>query len=140
MGSVIDYIECPRCKNDNCTDDFYYKTGEEYIFCSDCGYHKVFHYKRDENGELMKKDENRGGEFDNLITEEIIIDNPFGAYRISWKNGVGSVGVLVNEDEYNQFIVDIKNADNKVEISKVTISRLVEDKIVREIIYGELEN
>ena len=37
MGSVIDYIECPRCGQE-ATSDFYYKTGEEYIHCSHCGY------------------------------------------------------------------------------------------------------
>ena len=34
MGSVIDYIECPNCKGeDAAVSDYYYKTGEEYIFC-----------------------------------------------------------------------------------------------------------
>ena len=38
MGSVIDYIECPNCKCE-AYDDFYYKTGEQYINCNNCGYH-----------------------------------------------------------------------------------------------------
>ena len=39
MGSVIDYIECPNCKQE-AYSDFYYKTGEEYINCRSCGYHR----------------------------------------------------------------------------------------------------
>ena len=38
MGSVIDYIECPNCKQE-AFSDFYYKTGEDYINCGSCGYH-----------------------------------------------------------------------------------------------------
>jgi uncharacterized Zn finger protein len=36
MGSVLDYIECPNCKLE-AMDDFYYKTGEEYVNCGNCG-------------------------------------------------------------------------------------------------------
>ena len=39
MGSVIDYIECPRCGQPNCFNDYYYKTGEEFTNCPDCGYY-----------------------------------------------------------------------------------------------------
>jgi transcription elongation factor Elf1 len=36
MGSVIDNIECPNC-NHEAFSDFYYKTGEQYINCNNCG-------------------------------------------------------------------------------------------------------
>ena len=39
MGSVLDFIECPNCKHE-ASDDFYYKTGEEYVNCGNCGYHR----------------------------------------------------------------------------------------------------
>ena len=39
MGSVIDHIECPNCKQE-AYSDFYYKTGEEYVNCNNCGYHR----------------------------------------------------------------------------------------------------
>lgn len=38
MGSVLSDIECPSCGFEHATSDFYYKTGEEYIFCSRCGF------------------------------------------------------------------------------------------------------
>ena len=37
MGSVIDYIECPNCSYE-AYNDYYYKTGEEYTMCNNCGY------------------------------------------------------------------------------------------------------
>lgn len=42
MGSVIDYINCPECSYDGCFVDFYYKSGEEYVFCDRCGYNSQY--------------------------------------------------------------------------------------------------
>jgi len=39
MGSVIDYIECPHCGTE-AHSDFYYKTGEEFINCNNCGFYR----------------------------------------------------------------------------------------------------
>ena len=55
MGSVIDYIECPNCKQE-AFSDFYYKTGEDYINCSNCGYHYAQTLKRDEDGKFVTED------------------------------------------------------------------------------------
>jgi len=40
MGSITEYIECPNCKME-ARVDFNYKTGEEQIVCSDCGYYYI---------------------------------------------------------------------------------------------------
>ena len=37
MGSVIDFLECPRCGSEAHTE-FWYKSGEEAIICRECGY------------------------------------------------------------------------------------------------------
>ena len=55
MGSVIDYIECPNCKQE-AFSDFYYKTGEDYINCGNCGYHYAQTLKRDEDGKFVTED------------------------------------------------------------------------------------
>jgi hypothetical protein len=34
MGSVIDAIECPKCKYKEASIETYYKTGNEEIFCA----------------------------------------------------------------------------------------------------------
>lgn len=38
MGSVLSEMECPSCGFEHATSDFYYKTREEYIFCTRCGF------------------------------------------------------------------------------------------------------
>ena len=52
MGSVIDYIECPNCKHE-AYSDFYYKTGEEYVNCQNCGYHYSATFKCDDEGNYI---------------------------------------------------------------------------------------
>ena len=37
MGSVMSDTECPFCKFEFAFCDYYYKTGEEYIYCDRCG-------------------------------------------------------------------------------------------------------
>ena len=136
MGSVIDYIECPRCKEENCLDDFYYKTGEEYINCPDCGSHRVFHYKRDENGNFFKKDEAKGYEFENLISEEVHIENPYGAYRVESTLGGATCGTLATDDDYQKFVSEIVSLTNqKHDIKEVVVSRLVGEKIEKEVVF-----
>ena len=38
MGSVQSEIECPKCKYPRAFEDYYYKSGEVYIFCQRCGF------------------------------------------------------------------------------------------------------
>ena len=44
MGSVIDFTECPHCKQE-AHIDYYYKTREEYLVCMHCGYYKSYTIK-----------------------------------------------------------------------------------------------
>lgn len=136
MGSVLDYIECPRCKQDNCFIDYYYKTGEEYVNCGDCGYHRIFHYKRDEDGNLLKKDKTSGLEFENLISEEIHIENPYGAYRIESTLGGAQCGTLTTHDDYQQFTSNILSLTSQQhDVKEVTVSKLIDGKIEKEVVF-----
>ena len=42
MGSVQSAIKCPSCGYSECWNDFYYKTGENYIMCGRCGYYEGY--------------------------------------------------------------------------------------------------
>ena len=122
MGSVIDYIECPNCKQEAWTD-FYYKTGEEYVNCSNCGYHKsVTIINRDKKLSELTQD-------DWKINE---LKNPYGAYRLRVYNTVGyQCGSLENEEQYNY----LKTANEvDVEIEFCSVSRLIDGEIVTEVI------
>ena len=85
MGSVIDYIECPNCKQE-AFFDFYYKTGEEYLICNSCGFHHSQVFKRDSDGKLLTKDGSENYNFENLILETDTLENPYGSYRIKTYN------------------------------------------------------
>jgi Zn ribbon nucleic-acid-binding protein len=122
MGSVLDYIECPNCKSE-ASSDYYYKTGEEYINCGNCGYHRsATIINRDKKlSELTEEDWN---------IEEL--KNPYGAYRIKVYHSIATqCGSFATKYEYDYFISEISK---DVEIEFCSISRLVDGKIVTEIL------
>jgi Zn ribbon nucleic-acid-binding protein len=122
MASVIDYIECPNCKQEAWMD-FYYKTGEEYVSCNNCGYHKsITIINRDKKLSELTQDDWKVDE----------LKNPYGAYRLKvYHNSGFQCGSLENEEQYNNF----KTANEvDVEIEFCSISRLIDGEIVTEVI------
>ena len=123
MGSVIDYIDCPNCGHE-AYDDFYYKTGEEYINCSHCGYHK--------SATII----NRAKLLNELTDEDweiIELKNPYGAYRLKMMSEVAtSCGSFDSEEACE----DIKKAVADMEnVEYFSISRFVDGQIqIQEII------
>lgn len=122
MGSVIDYIECPNCKQE-AYSDFYYKTGEEYINCSNCGYHY--------SATIINRDKNL-----NELTEQDWqikeLKNPFASFKIKYKNNsLYTLGSLVNQEEYDNFKKHIKE---DLDIEFCSISRFIDDEIKFEIL------
>ena len=130
-------IECPHCKSE-AYSDYYYKTGEEYINCQNCGYHYSATYKRDDDGEFVTKDGTNNYTFDNLITETKELKNPYGAYRIKHYDSVAyQCGSIENETEYNE-LKRYSSDDPNIELS--TISRFVNGEIVVEDIINRKED
>lgn len=121
MGSVIDCIECPNCQFPDCHTDFYYKTGEEYTFCSECGYSKQVHIV------------NRNKPLNELTEEDWRNDevaNPWGSYRIKEIGMVGStVGTLVSEEDFDYVLGQVMA--NLESVDEFTVSRMVDKKIVK---------
>ncbi len=131
MGSVIDYIECPNCKQE-AFSDFYYKTGEEYINCNSCGYHYSQTFKRDENGKFITEDGTDNYNFDNLKYEVSELKNPFGSYRLKvYQSPATQCGAFEKVDQYEEFK---KNIENDVEIEFCSVSRFVDGEIKVEIL------
>lgn len=122
MGSVIDYIECPNCKHE-AMDDFYYKTGEEYINCGNCGYHySATIINRDKKLSELTKD-------DWKITE---IKNPYSAFRIKYYGSIGyQCGSILNEEDYNELNESVIKNDN---VELFSISKLINGEIITEVI------
>ena len=122
MGSVIDYIECPNCKQE-AFSDFYYKTGEEYVNCNSCGYHRsVTIINRDKKlSELTEQDWE--------VTE---LKNPFGAYKLKvYHSPARQCGSLENEEQYNEFKESIQE---DVELEFCSVSRFVDGEIKVEVL------
>jgi Zn ribbon nucleic-acid-binding protein len=139
MGSVIDYIDCPNCKQE-AFSDYYYRTGEQYVNCAYCGYHYSVSIKRDENGNMIKLDESKELAVDNVVREEFIIDKPYGSFRIKNQGSVGEhSGSLKDKEEYDRFVSDIVSLTNQENtIESCVVSRLVDGSIVREVLVGDI--
>jgi len=126
MGSVIDYIECPNCKQE-AYDDFYYKTGEEYINCQHCGYNYSAQWKSDEQGKFITKDGTENYEFDNLIMETKELKNPYGAFRIKYYDSVGyECGSLESEEDFVKILANVRE---QKELESFTVSRFINEEV-----------
>ena len=115
----MDYIECPHCKEPNCSSDYYYKSGEEYIQCPDCGYYKS----------IEIREESRHKNFTDLTDSDWQMDeleNPYGAYRAKSKKSKAWMGGSISTKEHFDNIIN--NLTD--EIDEFTISRLIDGKIV----------
>ena len=122
MGSIIDYIECPNCKKE-ASDDLYYKTGEEYINCGNCGYHY--------SATIVNRDK-KLNELTDSDWKIIELKSPFGAYRIKTYNFVATeCGSLEDEEQYNELKKTIKD---DIEIEFCSVSRFINGEIVDEMI------
>ena len=122
MGSVIDSIECPNCKLE-AHSDFYYKTGEEYISCLNCGYsYSATIINRDKKLSQLQEE-------DWCIRE---IKNPYGAFKLKTYQSIAyECGLLETEEEYK----DLKSLiEEDLEIEFCSVSRVVDGKPVIEIL------
>ena len=122
MGSIIDYIECPNCTQE-AYDDFYYKTGEEYVNCNSCGYHY--------SATIINRDKplNELTDDDWKITE---IKNPYGAFIVKCYDQVGyTCGSVDSEESFNQ-IKNQVSTDSTLET--LTLNRFIDGELKSEII------
>ena len=129
MGSVIDHMDCPRCKSEYCTIDFYYKSGEEYVFCPDCGYNYQHHIERDEEGKVVKTGIN-GYKWTSNESE------PYAALHLKYKKGFGSMGHINTEEDYNQMKEDVdKFIEANPDVVLIETSRFDGKEIIKDIWY-----
>jgi len=127
MGSVIDYIECPNCKHE-AYSDFYYKTGEEYVNCQNCGYHYSATLKRDDDGEFVTKDGTNNYALDNLILEINELKEPYGSYRLKvYESHAVECGSFENEEQANEAKRNVMEMDI---VEYFAISRFVNNEII----------
>ena len=122
MGSIIDYIACPNCKTE-AYSDFYYKTGEEYINCNNCGYHR--------SAIIVNRDKplNKLTENDWSIKE---LKNPYGSYRYRMAGeSATTCGSLTDEDDRKSFEISIHKYPMDL-YEFIQISRYINGEIIVE--------
>lgn len=136
MGSVIDYMDCPNCHSEETfMTDFYYKTGEEFALCTECGCTHSHFIKRDNDGVPVLQNPDKPNSFDNIVYETSEAHSPFGAYSLRYKNmKAGQIGTLLNMNEYNTF--KSYCSFNKDTIEKAIVSRLIKGTIVKETLHA----
>ena len=128
MGSVLDYIECPNCKSEAMCD-FYYKTGEEYTNCGNCGYHR--------SATIVNRDK-KLSELTERDWQILELKKPYGAYRLKTYNSIATqCGSLPNKKAYDQLKENIKD---DVEIEFCAVSRYIRGKHVTEMIVAAQTN
>ena len=122
MGSVIDYIECPNCKHE-AYSDFYYKTGEEYVNCNNCGYHYSATIK------------NRDKALNELTEEDWEIKelkNPYGAFKIKQYDTIGYLrGSIENEEHLNELKT---NCENDLTVEYLFVYKIVDGESTETIL------
>lgn len=130
MGSVQSCIPCPRCGLEEMLNDYYYRSGEEYNFCPDCGYSHVFHMKR-VDGKVQFKEGTKDETLANAIWIEETVSDPYCAFRIEYVDSGGAAGSIPTEADYYKFLTDIMG---KKHIKSVEVSMFVDGKIKKEVI------
>lgn len=118
MGSVLDTIDCPNCGFEAWLD-YYYKTGEEYMNCSHCGYYRAITIidKTKRLDELTEAD---------WETKEV--KQPYGAFRYQISgDSVITSGTLVDETEADEFRTCMK-LEHQGFIDFAYITRVVDGK------------
>ena len=105
MGSVVEHVDCPECKCEEATNDYYYKSGEEYVNCPRCGYSYSQTRKRNPKNENLYLGD--GSEEEHYDIKEIKNDI---AYCVKYDHTpMMSLGGILRED-LEQFKKDsIKN-------------------------------
>lgn len=122
MGSIIEHIECPNCEHE-AFSDFYYKTGEQYVNCTNCGYHY---------SAIIKDRTKRISELDEDDYEIVCNKNPYGAYKIKMYEGVGyTCGSLKNKKQLNELKKQCEQDDT---IEYFQVSRFVDGQIKVEML------
>jgi len=117
MGSVVEHIECPECKCEEATNDYYYKSGEEYINCPQCGY--SYSQTRKVDPKDKKNHLGNGYEEEHYDIKEIKNDI---AYCVEYDHTpMMSLGGILRED-LEQFKKDSIKNRKEYQVKQITLS------------------
>lgn len=111
MGSISDIIICPKCGSE-ASEEFYYKTGEEFILCTHCGYTRKFYIT---NMDLVREDDEVMPEYK---LEELL---GYGSYQIKPKGAAyNEVGSFALPDSEQEFISMVNESQDELDYAAYT--------------------
>ena len=133
MGSFSDIISCPVCGSE-AHNEVFYKTGEEFIICGECGYNRKFFIAN-----LEDKDKAQEGEFEwipDFKVEEIF---GCGSYKLRGKaRAAYECGSFIQEESEGEFLKLVEEQKDMLEHAEYTTYK--NNKLTKTIlIQGELE-
>jgi len=117
MGSVIDYIECPNCHHE-AYNDYYYKSGEEFTICYNCGYYHSY-YRSEEDNEF----------------KETLIANPYGYYHAKSSTG-GVGGSLEKKEDLTELLEVVSTVKENEHIKIIKLSQYINNEIIVKEVYN----
>ena len=129
-----EYPVCPRCKSKNYIDFYDSNSKSEHQYCYYCGYYRDYKMIKG-NGECCytKSDDTLHITSEIFAGEEIMCENPFGAFCVIENNEDEMKGTLETKDDYEEFVSDAHI--KKHNFKKAIVSRLIDGKIVKEVIF-----
>lgn len=138
MESIRTNIKCPTCGLLNCNCDSNFRSGEEEIFCPDCGHYEKLLHLRDETGNFVWEIEPKDLRKNNVMVLTPALEGPFATYIIEDDSLPGNKisGVLKlqsNCDNFINFINCITSRSHK--LKKVTIYKFIAGIEIEEIIF-----
>ena len=117
MGTISDVLACIVCNSEAITE-FNYKTGEEFVHCKECGYHRRFY---------ITNWSEQGSEGWTPEYEIFECKEPFGAFEVRYKNGMGECGSFIEKENEEEFMDQVEELIDEIE--SATIKKYVDGKL-----------
>ena len=142
MGSVIGEVTCPNCNNETAYNDYKYKTGEEFVVCTECGYTFEFFIKRNKDGKPILLNKDKGKTFDNIKYVKKEVKRPYCSISVKakssadFKGGGISYYTIKTKKEFNKWIASLDKKNN----NDLTIVKSKYDRRNKVIIKETLNN
>jgi hypothetical protein len=122
-------IECPDCHFRNCVKSYDVEECDEQTVCTHCGYMQFISYKKDENGEPIRRDESKGIEEENLIIQERVHEKQYGCFIIVLDSVFGPQTLtfgVPDEERYRLMAATLLTQDG---VTSIQFNRVVEGQL-----------
>ena len=122
MGSVIGFMQCPQCGYEKAGYDYYYKSREDFIICTRCGYYHAIQLVKDSD------------EIEYVTEERICI----AATQATMKNNPTKIlGGVKTKKEMREFRKSVKKDRETIAIAELRYKK-DDEWIIEDVLTGEI--